>query len=246
MPGAVPRESPDLEPPPTKGRFRPNRFNDGWLWSKKYPHSASLALTHSTPETVVEAVSSELRHQGFEVVQDEAAKRHAQLFSQHPATVRGMLVGERGLRLDRGLSRRLDWSRWASLAASLPLIGVGMSNLLLGTPHVAIPLAATFGLLAVGGCLFAYAITSFTNMDFWSDLVVVQYSGPFGSGSKTADLAGHVSDLTITISVGRARTENWQSKVEKGRSVKVILDDPRLHSVASSLRDRLSSERTLS
>jgi hypothetical protein len=199
----------------------------------------------TTPASVIKTVTSQLKREGFTIVQEEGPSRHGHLLPQGQATVRGELVGERHLRLDRGLSRRLDRLRWVCMAAGVPLLAIGTSNLTLGTPHVAIPLAATFGLLILGSGLFTYPFVSMTNMDFWSDLVIVEYTAPFGSGPKTDESSERVRDLSVTITVGRARTENWQSKVEKGRSVKTILDDPGLQSVRVDLKAGLSSGQSL-
>ncbi|MCI4355776.1 MAG: hypothetical protein L3K18_01360 [Thermoplasmata archaeon] len=245
MPVAARSGSAELELPPTKGRFRANKFMDGRIRSRKFPFSDSVALRRSTPDSAAEAVRWQLRLEGFEVVQVEGPSRQAHLLSHSESTLGGLLVGERGLRLDRGRSKRLDRSHWVSLAVGLPLFGVGMSNLLIGTPHIPLPLVANLGLLALGSLLFTYGWVNFSSLDFWSDLVLVEYVGPYGPGPKSDDPGERVSDLAVTISVGRACTENWESKVEKGRAVEVILDDPHLHRVATSLRDRLSSESAL-
>jgi hypothetical protein len=214
-----------LSGPPSKGRFHPNQFNDGSLRDKSI-YSDQLSLPDVTPREIVRRAARAVESQGFSEVGEEppwvAGRRHLQA---HEGVVLGNVVMERNLRLDERRTRRWDRARWAVMGMGVPIFGLGVSNLLLGTPHLPIGLDASLGLVFVGSGMLALPLATIGDADFWSDLAVVKFEAVEPTLIEKGPMLDFRGAYRVDVAVGRALTENWQSKVEKGRSVKTLVSD---------------------
>jgi hypothetical protein len=224
-----------LERPPEKGRFSPNAFNDGGLRDK--PLFSELGvIDETTPAELSLALKRATHREGFAVVQEDGVmvlpRRH---LPAHQGIVTGVIVAERNLQLDRTRSGQWDRRRWIAMGAGVPVFAIGISDLLIGTPHLAIPLIASLALLIVGAGMLAIPLATIGDAEFWSDLVVAKYEGTDATSTTAPSPASVRGRYRVDVVVGRAMTENWQSKVEKGRAVKTVLPDSSKNSTRSAL-----------
>lgn len=227
--GAVPDALP--------GKVRPYRWSDRTLASKPFPFTYSMSAPPMTALRLQAQLSRVLDSIGFPMIYSalpmfDGKPEKTDRFNRH----RGLVVGERQLRIDEALRRRAR-NTGIGLASAAVAIATGLGYLL-ATGYKGPLLLAAIPL----GVLFAMSTSSITSRgSFDSELVWVEYAAASPPVSQLTD-PGQTVQYDLRIGAGSVASQNWAGKTSSGRNLKSLrAPRPELSGVPRDLSTRLAA-----
>jgi hypothetical protein len=238
-----------LTPPASRGRYRPLRLH-GALNGALDPRAAeTFRFTGVNPTALVDALARTLTPLGFKVSwpppnQSEAGgflrAKVRSLPRGRGTEVTGSISLERDVRVDRTETHRRDRRRWLGIVAGM-VIAFPSLYLLITLGYPGGPLAILpFG----GGLGIALALlsaVSFTNANYWSDVVLAKYRGQTSSRVKWREAMDVTTDYEVQVWVVRGLSQDWEGKVGSGRDLVAGVKGSGLEGVLSAIRSAISA-----
>lgn len=227
----------EAAPDALPGKVRPYRWSDRTLASKPFPFTYSMSAPPMTALRLQAQLSRVLESIGFPMIYSalpmfDGKPEKTDRFNRH----RGLVVGERQLRIDVALRRRAR-NTGIGLASAAVAIAAGLGYLL-ATGYKGPLLLAAIPL----GVLFAMSTTSITSRgSFDSELVWVEYAAASPPVSQLTD-PGQTVQYDLRIGAGSVASQNWAGKHSSGRNLKLLrAPSPALSGVPRDLSTRLAA-----
>ncbi|HEV2450071.1 MAG TPA: hypothetical protein VGU43_06665 [Thermoplasmata archaeon] len=219
------------------GKVRPYRWSDRTLASKTFPFTYSTSLPPMTALRLQAQLSRVLDSIGFPMIYSalpmfDGKPEKVDRFNRH----RGLVVGERHLRLDLALRQR----------ARNTGIGVGLGAAAIAGGLVYLVATGYHGPLLLGaaplGILIAIALGSVTSRgSFDSEIVWVEYAAASPPVEQLTD-SGQTVQFDLRIGAGTVASQNWAGKYSSGRNLKAFrAPNPELSGVPRDLSTRLAA-----
>jgi hypothetical protein len=227
-----------LRSPAPRGRFAPRPLvgvAPGALDPRvaetfQYPSITSVGLRS--------LLGAHLVAEGFSVASDPVGVTARKRSNADAVELTGAVLGERGLRADPTETRRRDRSRYGGVLVGASATGIlGFVSLThLGTLLGLLIIPAGLGVAALLISLF-----SFENASYWSEVVVMQYTGQVPSGPNGEAARAVPATYELRLWVVRALTRDWGTWGASGRNVVAGIQGEGLDPLRSSLRHSITA-----
>jgi hypothetical protein len=218
-------------PGPTGDLADPVAVSKAYVWTdftlskRTFPYSTAQRLDAWPVGVLRPRAVDALGRAGFAMVLDRPP-----VFPTHvkpgkpPRTVQGIVVAERGLRIDVVRRRRAYYRM-------LGFVALGAVGLVVAFGDLASRSASLIGTL-VGGVSLGAALASIASGgQFDSEVAGVVYSTTLDAAAAPPTLDTPLT-LDVRVFVGKVASANWASKTASGRSFKTVLPtDPGLRNV---------------
>ena len=158
---------------------------------------------------------------------------------QQGSGLRGEILFERGVGVNRAETRRRDRWRWIGLvvggvASVPPMVAISLGWVTKGPALLLLVPPAVIGIV-----LALFSATAFANADYWSDVVVVTYRGTIPGKVGPYHAMEAVGDYDVQIQIVRALSEDWTLSLPYGRQIRASVPEPGADDVYEAIRSAL-------
>ena len=223
------------------------RYSDFPQFDRGLPYRLTGRVTATELDAFRTHAAGVVEHLGFDVVQNNPPKAVAGPFYRGPSGPQGLIIGERGLTFD--VRRRSQGNLMIAVLASLGILLIVVAVVLGNYSD------SRFLFLVVGGgfSLLGVVFLGQRRWSFDSELLYVYYSVSssgthppnVGSGEER-DVVGSSLHLDVTITAGKAITQNVSTKIGTSRQYIATLDgSPTLTAAPAQVFRMLQGSSTL-
>jgi hypothetical protein len=215
-------------------RAKAYRWSDRRFTAKRFPFETEVKNPPTPAYRLESRLTEIISSLGFEVIFEEHPRfdgRPAKAATSDPH--RGLIVGERGLRIDAGLRRRALVTGVVAAVFAIGLMAAAFWSITSGDPEP--------GLLAApAGIMLAVALVSMAGTgSFDSDIAWVLYTPHIMNDGQAIDWRTPFS-FDLRIGAGSIASRNWASRSSRGRNLKELKPiTPDLSSVPTRIAEQL-------